>query len=134
MAKKTKKENLEWNVLMWDFNQDALITVDIVPFFKNCLKSVKKNDRPKTKEEFNEFIKKEAKYYFWAKCEYEMIIHGWPKQKNNEKVDVYNQLVLNWDVFIDNFWNSLQTKKLNASHRKQRGRTAPNRALKKGSK
>lgn len=105
------KTNFKWNVWIWDFNHDKLESYDVVPMFIDELKNLKKSEKPKTKEEFNEFLKREAKYHYWSKCEYEMIIHGWPKNKNNEKVDVYNQLVLNWDTFVDCFWNSLETKK-----------------------
>lgn len=39
-------------------------------------------------------------YYFWAKCEYEVIVSSWPPREGSErKIDVYDQLKENWDIF-----------------------------------
>jgi len=130
MTKKNKNTKFKWNVWTWSFNHDALETYDVVPILLGEYKRLKKNEKPKTLEEFSEFMNGEASYHFWSKCEWEMITTGWPTQKNSEKVDVYDQLMLNWDVFIEAFWKSINEKTVKATHRKQRGRTAPNRALK----
>ena len=98
------------NVCIWNFNQDKLETYDVVPHLKIQLRSCKKNEKPKTRDELSEFLRREAQYMFWAKCEWEMIIHSWPfrNEGREEKVDVYSQLKLNWDAFVDAFWASLQ--------------------------
>lgn len=106
-----KKPKFSWNVFRWNVNRDELETYDVVPLLLSQYKSLKKDKRPKTKEEFSEFIRSEAMYFFWSKCECEVIIHGWPKFRNDEKVDIYDQLRLNWDAFIDGFWNSLPRMK-----------------------
>ena len=49
-------------------------------------------------------------YMFMARCEWEMIIHGWPKLKNDRKIDVYDQLSMNWNMFVDCFWNNAAEK------------------------
>ena len=74
-------------------------------------------------------------YYYWAKCEWEVVITSWPphinmdeldrinKQRKSEfakydrepyclcintdvrkKIDVYSQVMLNFDIFVDYVW------------------------------
>ena len=58
-----------------------------------------------TKEEFAEQIKNELRYYFWSKCEWEIEIVDWlGHQKSGLKTDVFKQIVLNFDVFVDYAW------------------------------
>ena len=95
----------------------------------------------KTKEEFAERLKIELRYYFWSKCEWEIVLTDWPthvsyeevKRLNQdvlkhveqwgkkpyavtvnlpkgEKVDVYDQVMLNWEVFLDYVWNCRNKK------------------------
>lgn len=47
-------------------------------------------------------IERTLQYYFWSKCEWEVILSGWPpSEKFREiKIDVYDQVMLNWDVFF----------------------------------
>lgn len=47
-------------------------------------------------------------YYYWAKCEWEVIISPWIAQHNDNeiKVDVYWQVMNNWDIFLDYVWNN----------------------------
>ena len=86
-------------------------------------------------EGFADAVKKALMHCFWSKSEYEIILTSWPpyveadaidkvvkerdehiKQYNNfyrniiklevaEKVDIYDQVLLNWDIFIEYLWN-----------------------------
>lgn len=61
------------------------------------------------KNEFAEAVKRDLLYYFWSKCEYEIVITGWPNVEDNlEKVDAYGQVMLNFDIFIDYLWSHKQ--------------------------
>ena len=41
-------------------------------------------------------------YYFWSKCEWEVLISPWVGGNDEEiKVDVAWQIMNNWDVFVD---------------------------------
>lgn len=103
MAKKVTVPS--YNVWLWNFNHDELESYDVVPRFVDSIKRyVKPKDLPQTKEDLDVILKNDARYMFWSKCEYEMIIHGWPEQKNDQKVDAYQQLKLNWPIFLDFFW------------------------------
>lgn len=63
-----------------------------------------------TKEEFKEKIHSLLFYYYAFKCEYEVVITSFPYRiKNNEltierKIDIYQQVMLNWDAFIEYLW------------------------------
>ena len=77
-------------------------------------------------------------YYFWSKCEWEVVITDWPthitveeiEELNEElsryearwhrkpyslnvglpvqkKVSVYDQVMMNWDIFVEYVWNEL---------------------------
>ena len=106
MAKKAAIPS--YNVWIWGFNTDSLESYDVVPRFVESIKQyIKPKNLPKTKEALDEILESDARYYFWSKCEYEMIIHGWPKQKNNYKASVYQQLRLNWPIFLDFFWEQV---------------------------
>lgn len=87
-------------------------------------------------EKFAEEIKRWLMYCFWSKSEYEVIITSWPpyvsgeeidrltetKKKQLEeyqrfyresarlecgsKIDIYDQVMLNWDIFIKYVWDN----------------------------
>lgn len=44
--------------------------------------------------------------YYWSKCEWEIILSHWPPRKNAQelKIDVYDQVMLNWPIFCDYIW------------------------------
>ena len=101
-------------VLTWDFNTDRLTHYDVLPFFRNKLKE--RNEKyansedynikpPKTYEELLQFIEMESLCQFWSRCEYEMIIHGWPVQKNDYKIDVHEQILMNIDTIANILYN-----------------------------
>lgn len=94
-------------------------------------------------EEFAEHVRKSLQCYYWSKSEYETVITTWPpyieseelnrlnKEKHEReirnrpfyrdavnlttrhKIDIYTQIMMNWDRFIDYIWNNkhLLTKK-----------------------
>lgn len=50
-------------------------------------------------------------YYFWAKCEYEVIVSAWPpKDGSDRKIDIYTQLKENWDIFKELVFRELKLK------------------------
>lgn len=44
-------------------------------------------------------LRRKCQYYFWSKCEYEVIVTGWPDTKTERKIDIYDQLDANWETF-----------------------------------
>lgn len=67
---------------------------------------------------------------YWSRCEYEVVITSWPPRISpqeverlsaekkslyghlcpnleiEEKVDIYSQIKLNWNIFVDYIWNN----------------------------
>lgn len=97
---------LKWYVYLENFNSRSIVTYNVFEHF-NFYQDVKETIRQiENKQIFSEKIKRIAKYYFWSKCEYEILITSWIAHNNfkDEKIDVYDQLELNWDRFIDYIW------------------------------
>lgn len=82
-----------FNVIIWDINKGEFIPYNIIPYLTKVYKESK--DKPKTLEEFINFVDKEAKYQFWSRCEYEIILEDWPCQTVKRKIDIYFQIKMN---------------------------------------
>ena len=90
---------------------DELVYYDVLPYFRDCYnnqieksKKYPKDDYwviPKTREELKQFVEKKSSYQFWARCEYEMICHGWPVRQKDYKLDIHEQIMMNIDTIVD---------------------------------
>lgn len=105
-------KKLEWNVYVADFNSKEVKKYNIFNHFyfkKDCDKAWSeckdKNGFINTK--FAEDIRKNLAYYFWSKCEWEIVISSFPESDRfkDKKVDVYEQVMLNWEHFMNYLWN-----------------------------
>jgi hypothetical protein len=121
---------LEWNVFREDFNQREIVVYNIFQHaaFYDAVKQIAKK-RP-DKETFANKVRIELSYYFWSKSEHEVIVTSWPAYIDRaelcrlkdtyeatkdqptpykinispvvgEKIDIYTQVIMNWDQFID---------------------------------
>jgi len=105
---------LEWNVYIGNFNQRSIEVYNIFNhyrFWEDCIKNKKKNKN--NKEEFVKQLNTDLQYYYWCKCEWEVTIHHFPENKRmkDKKIDVYQQVRMNWDRFIDYLWNNKEELK-----------------------
>ena len=133
-----KKEiKLQWNVYHFDFSNKDLHIYNVFEhrsFNNDVQELLKKKDI--TREDFAEKLRREAKYRFWAKCEWECVITGcephidrreferlmseyeecgkdvkrlWLRTSirlaDKNKIDVYEQLMLNWEQFEAYVWS-----------------------------
>lgn len=59
-----------------------------------------------TLEEFREKVKLSTMYYYWCKCEWEILIAPLigDFDKESIKIDVYRQLEMNWNHYIKYLW------------------------------
>lgn len=58
-----------------------------------------------------ERLKRMCMYYFWAKCEYEVIVSSWPyREGSDRKIDIYAQLEANWPIFKDLVFREIYKK------------------------
>ena len=105
-------EKLTWNVIYHSVNEDRIKTFNIFDhggFHEELKKLYRKYP---AKEEFAEELRKSLGYYFRSKCEWEIIIGPWCGGRNTEeiKVDVYWQVMNNWEIFVDYIWNAKTSK------------------------
>lgn len=104
----TENPEIKWNVYYYDINKQKMADFNIFDhggFLKDVKKDIKKF---KNKEVFSNQLKSELMYYFWSKVEWEIVISPCYENKKccDVKIDVFNQVMLNWDVFVDFVWNN----------------------------
>lgn len=106
---KINYKDLKFNIAYENFNCRELMTVNVFDyvFIKEELDKIAKR-KPEKRPDFNTFNKEINSlmiYHFWGRCEYEFIISSWPSGRWETKVDVYEQIKLNWDLFIRQCWD-----------------------------
>lgn len=120
---------LEWNVYVKDMNRGEIKSYNIFHHgrFMHEIEELIESYGG-TKEDFSEQVKRTLMYYFGFKCEWETVITSWPpyiteeeldrlntemdrkyyslspRLEAAEKIDVYQQVMLNWNRFIDYLW------------------------------
>ena len=99
---------MQWNVFFHNYNTNEIEPYNI--FKHSCFRHEVKQliKKYKDKDEFIDQLKRELAYYFWSKCEWEVIISPWVGRKEpcKEKIDVYDQVMLNWDIFANYVWDN----------------------------
>ena len=88
-----------FNVIWQDFNAKKFKAYDIMPYLIREYTDSK--DKPQTFEEFKEFVEKKSRYMYWSRCEYEIIICGWPNKDTQEKWDIHRQIMMNIDIVTE---------------------------------
>ena len=96
---------IEWNVYYYNSNSRKVETHNVFNhwrFIEYSAKHIKKyKDDLKALEEQ---IRRELMYYYWSKYEWEVLISPFSEHKDGEiKVDVYEQVIMNWDRFFEYF-------------------------------
>ena len=104
MPRKLTEEPV-WNVYIEEWNKKEIRIFNVFnhyTFFESCKAEFRKYAKHKDIEKLEKEIKGWAMYCFWAKCEYEIILTSWPEKKDfkEKKIDIYDQLCLNWDSFF----------------------------------
>ena len=96
---------IEWYVYYHDSNAQKIIKWNIFNHgsFKKEVDVLLKEKIDK--EDFSEKLKREMMYYFWSKCEYEIILSPWTGRADDIKIDVYDQIMMNFDRLVDYCWN-----------------------------
>lgn len=103
-----------WNVFYGNINSKKIETFNVFDhssFYKDCVKAKKKYS--KDREAFTQAVRTSLMYYFWSKCEWEVIIQHWPpcERYQDAKIDVYDQVSQNFDIFMDYLWSHLKELK-----------------------
>ena len=101
-------KSLVYNVCIEDVNHNCFEIYNIFDhcsFVKDTQMNIKKNKE--NQSEFNEQLKSDIMYYFWSKCEWEIVISSlFNKGAENKKIDVYDQLMMNWEIFSKYIWDN----------------------------
>lgn len=99
---------MEWNVYFYNVNHQKIETFNIFNhrYFTGYVKQHLQTCTDK--DSFAEELKSELRYYFWSKSEWEIIIKPWVGNKTpgEEKIDIYAQVMLNFNIFLDYIWNN----------------------------
>lgn len=102
----TSKLPIEWNVYYYNSNSRKIEIHNVFNhwrFIEYSAKHIKKyKDDLKALEEQ---IRRELMYYYWSKYEWEVLISPFSEHKDGEiKVDVYEQVMMNWNRFLGILW------------------------------
>ena len=108
------REDMEWYVYIQDFNSREIKKYNIFQhysFMEDIKKAYKKHKDDY--ETFCEYVKRSLMYYFWGKCEWEIILSGWPESDDfkEEKIDVYEQVMMNKEIFMKYVWDMAHARK-----------------------
>lgn len=95
--------SMTWNVYYHNFNQNKIEIYNIFDHggFNKGVKEIL--NKCKTKEELAEELRMELNYYFWSRAEWEAAIKPWcgGGDYRGIRIDVCDQVMLNFDVFVD---------------------------------
>lgn len=107
---------LHWYVYVEDWNAKEIRKYDVFGggYLEDELIKIRKKIGD-NREEFVEQLRRELMYHYWSKCEWEVIMTSWPPDTTgrfkDKKIDVYDQIQMNWDVFADYVWTNLPVRK-----------------------
>lgn len=102
---------IEWYVYYHDSNAQKIIKWNVFNHgsFKNEVDKLLKEKV--TKEEFIDKLERQLMYYFWSKCQYEIIlISPWTGRADDIKIDIYDQIMMNFNRFVDYVWSFKEGK------------------------
>ena len=99
--------NMVWNVYYHNFNQNKIEVKNIFShgsFRKDVVDALW---MCKVKWAFAEELRMELAYYFRSRAEWEIVIKPWCGGGDYKgiKIDVYDQVMLNFDIFVDYCWS-----------------------------
>lgn len=102
---KYKNPKLEWFVFYYDFNLRCITKKNVFAFGDDLVSDLYKAYKKKellTRADLEAIVERWARYYYWCRAEAEVLISDiFSGEKAVKKVDIYSQLKLNWDIFID---------------------------------
>ena len=96
---------MEWNVYEYNINCRKIQVYNIFSHgsFNKEVKELLKKDV--NKEVFEAELDRILMYYFWSKAEHEIAVSCWFNSEDGTKIDVYSQVKLNWEKFVNYVWN-----------------------------
>ena len=109
----TPPDHKPFYVIWQDFNAREFEPYDVMEYFLHEWQDLKKKRRankPTNMEELKRWLDDQARYMFWARCEYEVILAGWPNMDTRKKIDIYDQIKMNLDTVVEIFAQNIKFK------------------------
>lgn len=101
-------EDMKWCVIAESVNRKEFYEMNVFDHYSFREEVQKLLKKKVTREEFSEDLRHIAMYYFWSKSEWEIVVtslfRGGREDSPEKKIDVYNQLRMNWERFVDYVW------------------------------
>lgn len=100
---------MKWYVFRYNINKKNIEAFNIFEhygFRDDLIGAIKEYDN---KEEFLKYLKSSLMHFFWTKYEWEILICPYSSSIEDyecEKVDVYDQVMNNWDIFSEYVWKN----------------------------
>lgn len=123
---------LEWNVYIGNFNSGRIELHNVFEHGSLLIELGKDARKYKdNKEAFIDRLKTEMMYYYWSKCEWEVVVSHWPPSKfsdrfRDKKIDVFDQVNANWDKFAEYVWeNRKELSKIKDDRKRFRNTASP---------
>jgi hypothetical protein len=88
-----------FNTIIYNINHKKFETYNVITYLVKCYKE--EGDKPRTLDDFKLFVERHARYQWWSRCEYEIVLSDWPSQTESEKVDIFWQIMNNIDVVAE---------------------------------
>lgn len=111
-----KKEKIKiepYKVILWDVNRDKVEYYDIMPYLVECWEEEETRERkiwcfdyedktddtrmPETFEEYKQFVIKWCHYQFWSRCQYEILVNGFPPRMPKVTMEEEYKFKDGWD-------------------------------------
>lgn len=120
--------DMHWKVYLEDWNAREIIEYDIFGhgLFADYVRKAYRKHRTDF-DAFSKEVRGALMYCFWSKCEYETLWGEYSQEEGKHepsvgswiatvrvkprKVDVHDQVMLNWDVFIRYVWHQAHARK-----------------------
>ena len=98
--------NLEWNVFRMNLQKRQIETFNIFDHGRFRKTTIERLKECSTKEDFEYEFKRLVFYHYAWKFEYETCIGSIISSEANKKIDIRNQLQLNWNRLVDYLWGN----------------------------
>ena len=115
-----KTNHTPFNCIIFDINHKEFEPYDVMPYFLREWDEIKKTKRkytedkyrgkPENMAELKEWLLHKSQYMFWSRCEYEIIVAGWPCTDVTRKIDIHDQIKMNIDLIVRIFAENVKFK------------------------
>lgn len=105
---------LVWNVYRYNINTNEIEVFNVFAHigFYSDLVDLKKKAKGVYDDNFKQKVKGRLMSYFWGRCEYEILISNWVGgEKKERKIDIYDQIEINFDIFYEYIINNIKLVK-----------------------